>query len=70
MNLLERLRAWFGATRDKEREHEIEGAEELRRDPELREVVEERDELRGSEPGLGTGGRGYEPEPRRGEFEE
>jgi hypothetical protein len=70
MSLLNRIRAWLGAEREKERDEEIEEAEELRRDPALREAVEERDELRGSQPGLGIGGRAYEPEPRRDEFEE
>ena len=70
MSLLDRIRAWLGAEREREREEEIEAAEEVRRDPELREVIEERDELRGSQPGLGIGGRVYEPDARRGEFEE
>ena len=69
MALLNRIRAWLGAEREKEHEGEIEG-EELRRDPQLREVVEEREELKASEPGWGTGGRGYEPDVRRGELDE
>ncbi|MDQ3893780.1 MAG: hypothetical protein M3292_03810 [Actinomycetota bacterium] len=70
MSLLNRIRAWLGAEREKERAEEIEEAEELRRDPGLRDVVEERDELGGTQPGLGIGGRPYEPEARREEFEE
>ena len=70
MALLNRIRAWLGAERGKEHEREIEQAEELRRDPELREVIEEREELKASEPGLGTGGRSYQPDVRRDEFEE
>jgi hypothetical protein len=70
MALLNRIRAWFGAERAKEREREIEADEELRRDPELREVIEEREELKASEPGLGTGGRSYQPDVRRDQFEE
>ncbi len=70
MALLDRIRAWFGAERTKEREREVEAAEELRRDPELREVIEEREELKASEPGLGTGGRSYQPDVRRDQFEE
>ncbi|MDQ3876371.1 MAG: hypothetical protein M3322_12660 [Actinomycetota bacterium] len=70
MALLDRIRAWLGSERATEREREIEEAEELRRDPALREVIEEREELKASEPGLGTGGRSYQPEVRRDEFEE
>ncbi len=70
MALLDRIRAWLGSERATERERDIEEAEELRRDPGLRDVVEERDELGGTQPGLGIGGRPYEPEARREEFEE
>ena len=57
---MDRIRGWFKA----EREREIEDAEELRRDPHLREFEEERGER--TEQGL----VGESLPPRPGEFEE
>jgi hypothetical protein len=60
MGLVDRIRGWFKA----EREEEVEEAEDVLRDPELREYKEGRDAL--AEEGL----LGGPLAPRPGEFEE
>jgi hypothetical protein len=40
MSLVGKIRGWFGAEREKEREHELEQAEEELRDPSLRHEEE------------------------------
>ena len=60
MGLMDRIRGWFKS----EREHEIEDAEELRRDPHLREYEEQHADR--AEQGL----IGESLPPRPGELEE